>query len=484
MDRAYRSLISLLPGLDPSLAGWFDDCLDDSWLQSCDPLAWTDASSFKPLPGVQNIILVMTGCLAPSHQGHVLAMNLARQALLAKGFHVAGSLLVPSHSEYAASKPPFDPIQGTRARIETANILAAPHGISVDPWLSLEMSGDINFTRYFERLLLFLDSCMPGFRWRVASCIGSDRASFAPAVSASGGLSCCVVRDPSDLDSVRLHGSFAESVLPGSFLEIPGGIPASSTALRSQPPPPPKTASPSDTPVYILRRDIPDKSLCLLLRDLIQAAVGDMALVDIADTDEQAALVREAVSGTRAVSLDPAIPGDFDIAISRVFAPGDQKSPLSWDSPPGFPSLLDQIRNIPRGTAAVFDDDICTGGTMETVCRLLSSNGVEPVARVSAADLWMAKNHPGRAVFDIVDARDFFPFGNRSGLLVQTHLGRLRLPYWHPSVSLCSRARLPARSLDSFLKGLSDGCSELGLLELAGLIRRSMGRPARPARAY
>ena len=80
-------------------------------------------------------VLLTTGAMSPCHHGHAAMLCAARAALEAKGYHVLGGFLSPSHDLYAGPKAASlgTPHAGAAHRVAIGALVAAE--CSEHPWL-------------------------------------------------------------------------------------------------------------------------------------------------------------------------------------------------------------------------------------------------------------------------------------------------------------------------------------------------------------
>ena len=134
------------------------------------------------------------------------------------------------------------------------------------------------------------------------------------------------------------------------------------------------------------------------------------------------------------ISMDPAIYGDYDFAVSREYDLFGLNM-LGYTNRPGSPPLDYQVRRIPHGHYGLFDDDIHTGNSIRFARKCIEAD--ERV--VDSVHSFNISEPGGR---EILDARDFlFGFDEDSGLVVRLPNGkRVRVPYMYPFVCPFTRA--------------------------------------------
>lgn len=141
--------------------------------------------SSRMLPG--STILLMTGCFAPLHYGHIEAMERAREALENEGKIVSAGYFSPCHEGYVFEK--------TRSRFYSDNTRIGTMYQSLlkdAPWLrpsswELRQRGPMNFTSVYRAFVKHF------VHQEVVFVYGSDNKNFRLAFL-NGELNVCVNR--------------------------------------------------------------------------------------------------------------------------------------------------------------------------------------------------------------------------------------------------------------------------------------------------
>jgi len=136
------------------------------------------------------------------------------------------------------------------------------------------------------------------------------------------------------------------------------------------------------------------------------------------------------------VSLDPFVPGDVDLAVSRHFDLGGYRL-LGHGARPDSRPVREQLRALTPGRWRLVDDDRATGSTFDHVRRHLPAGVVleEAAFAVDGVD----------ADTEIGDSRDFLLGTDHGGLVVVLPDGTLgRAPYVLPYVDPAVRCAVPA----------------------------------------
>lgn len=473
-------------------AGWFDDGdptdapLDDvGWL--CTPIDVVQRAVGRltrpgPAPRPEAdpgqgrigtpppnpVVLLSTGGFFPVHGGHVAMMEAARRGIDDGRRRVVGGYLSPAHDDYirlkcgAVDVPVSD-------RLAHADAAIAPSGwLSIDPWEALARRVAVNYTDVTARLETYLRHHVDP-RIDVVYVCGGDNARFSLAFTERG--SCVVVGRPGSEETVDRWRADHRVAGNPRITWTDGDDATSSTTVRrrSRPEAASRTARPD--PVAVIGTEAPSgcaaevevrPGVTLRLEDeraVATLGIGHAAWRRFQDglRSELAALVelgavtledqrsRATVAGT--ISLDPMLPGEIDIGISRQFDLGGYR-PLRHISRPGSPSLHDGLASIPPGTWTLRDDDRSTGGTVRFVIAQLP-DGVELAATTFA----VAPDADG----EIADSRDFLLGADDGGLVVALP-GAVsgRAPYLLPYVDPAARSGIPAGSSLAFSAALWD----------------------------
>jgi nicotinic acid mononucleotide adenylyltransferase len=455
-------------------AGWFDDGdpsapLDDvGWL--CTPidvvqhearcLTSQDRSHVGPgdpegaraagPPPPSPVVLLSTGGFVPVHQGHVAMMEAARRAVdeADDGRRVVGGYLSPAHDDYIRLKCGSVDVPVSERLVRADAVVARTGWLSIDPWEALGRRVAVNYTDVTARLEASLRHHVDPAVEVVYVC-GADNARFALAFTERGG---CVVVGRPGYDTAVARWRDDHRVAGNPRIRWVGGDDASSSSALRQPPVG-AAADGADTSVLSSSGFGPGGEqrprLTLRLEDeratdalglsaptwrrfqdhLCAELEGRVALRTVAIEDQD----REAeVAGT--LSLDPMLPAEVDVGISRLFDLGGLR-PLRHTTRPGSPALEDQLASIPEGAWTLRDDDRATGTTVDFVVANLP-DGVTLTTTTFALD-------PAGAG-EVADSRDFLLGTDHGGLVVALPgFGIGRAPYLLPYVDPSVRSGLP-----------------------------------------
>jgi hypothetical protein len=396
-------------------------------------------------------VLLTTGAFSPLHDGHLVMMERAREALERRGAEVVGGYISPSHDDYVSSKYNGAAARPAQLRIGEAQArLAKSDWLMVDPW-EAGVGYSINYTDVIAHLEAYLG------RWfdealSVYYVFGSDNAGFLRAFGQSG-RAVCVPRDGEASALLELSGAGGVVAEPGVVL--------SSSALRvlgkgvGEPPDVECVVNGVSGEVCAVRNDLEVAArelggdggaflerLVMALHQYQREGVG----VRVVELSEQRKVF--AVLADSTISLDPMLGGTYDVGLSRQFDLGDDQTSAGLVvGRPEDSSVGDVASRIEPGCYLLVDDDCSSGVTMAAARSVLGS-------QVNVVGEWYALEMcDGGEYVDVVDARDFLLGAAYSGLVVGLPDGSLgRAPYAWPYVSLWSRAQVDVGQCVEFTK--------------------------------
>jgi hypothetical protein len=422
-------------------AGWFDDgdpsaALDDvDWL--CTPTG--------PIPspgGGRPVVLLSTGGFYPVHAGHLAMMDAARAAIEAEGRTVVGGYLSPAHDGYIAHKCGGVP-HPVSTRLAAAAAAVDGSWLAIDPWEALGRRVAVNYTDVTARLEAYLRHHVEPTIDVVYVC-GGDNARFALAFTERGG--CVVVGRPgteAEVDRWRADPRVAGNP---RIRWVGGAESSSSSTLRAATA---RSGPAAAAPRLTLRLEDTRAVAALGLapetwarfQDGLVAELAGLLDVRTATIDGQAR--RLAAAGhppLPTISLDPLLPGDADLGVSRRFELGGLQQ-RGHVARPGWPPLAEQVAGVPPGPWQLRDDDRVTGATIAFVRQLLAP-GVD-LQRTTIALEPEAGFDPDAGA-EVADSRDFLLGTDDGGLVVALPGGTVgRAPYLLPYVDPSVRAGLP-----------------------------------------
>ncbi|MEO8352253.1 MAG: hypothetical protein ABI680_11025, partial [Chthoniobacteraceae bacterium] len=301
---------------------------------------------------------------------------------------------------------------------------ASSNWLSVDPWESLHRRVAVNYTDVAARLRAYLRKHFDP-RMEVLFMCGADNARFALAFTELGG---CVVVNRSGAESEFAQWKERLCGHPNILWVDGQRHSAASRMLRKPIWHPPKGRR------LVVRREDSRAVRTLGLRDF---EVFQTELLDLLSRHApvREARMRDVEPGSNVISLDPMVPADHNLAISRLFALGGYE-PLGHISRPGAAPLIEQIAAIPAGSYVLRDDDRMTSSTLNAVRGLLP-----PTISISETRFAIEPAEDE----DVLDARDFLLGADDAGLVIALPGGGIgRAPYMLPYVDPAVRASVLA----------------------------------------
>lgn len=385
---------------------------DDDWL--CTPRPKRAPSDDAP------VVLLATGGFCPVHAGHLEMMARARQSAEDAGLSVIGGYLSPGHDAYLRMKCGAAAIP-IRERLRQCAIAVRDSWLSLDPWEALHRRVAVNFTDVCARLERYLRRHVHP-QVEVVYVCGGDNARFAYAFAQRG--RCIVVSRPGwESEFARWHQRFADHPRI-SFCQ--GGHALASRDLR-----------PAEAPSLPRARLLVRREDGRAVRGL-RGVRFDRFQTDLLDLLARHAVLRSETLAEQApepnvISLDPMLPAQHNLALSRLYATGGYEA-LSFVTRPGSAPLAAQIADIPPGKYRLRDDDQVSGGTVRHALSLLPPD-------VCVTECTFAVTQAPNE--DVLDARDFLLGADHGGLVLQLPDGRIgRAPYLLPYVDPAARASI------------------------------------------
>jgi len=403
-------------------AGFFmDEDPDDAPLDDVD---WLCTPRPKlPISGARPAVLLSTGGFFPVHSGHLEMMERARSAARTAGFEVVAGYLSPGHDAYLRMKCGPDTPSPQQRLSQCAAAVQGSDWLSVDPWEALHRRVAVNFTDVTARLQAYLRRHVDA-RIEVLFVCGGDNARFASAFRERG--HCIVVGRPgAEQELARWHSLLVDEP---RLLWVAGDNPAASRTIRRLGP-----QSAVRTRLVVRLED--ERAVSTLgLRGLPEFQARLLALL-VQHADVRCVPLREPNDAPDVINLDAMHEARHQLAISRLYAVGGYEV-LGHVPRPGWPTLAEQVAQIPAGTYLLRDDDLVTGSTLAAVRALLPT---DVVIRGTELALQHAEDE------DVVDARDFLLGADDAGLVLALPGGGVaRAPYLLPYVDPAERASIAA----------------------------------------
>lgn len=423
-DPYYAPLFNVLGEAGIIDAGYFrDDATSDFDIAGsvnikCTPLDYVRQRLHLPNPA----IILATGSFNPIHDGHIEMMIRAKETLEENGYSCIGGFLAPDHDAYMRLKlgKAAIPIHKRIKLIQAA--AQAYEWLDVDAWAGLFHVTSINFTDIVYRMRLYIKAHL-GVEIPVFYVCGGDNARFAKSFVQQG--HAVVISRPQHESNVakaetecvalkRVFNNRENNILFG-FNDNTN----SSTKVRET------FSYPTDVRELVLRVD--DETPQDFV-DILTKRFETVRLVNIVEQIGEFA----AMHTQQTISLDPFIPAEINLGVSRLYDFFGIKK-LNYTNRPGTPPLNEQIATIPAGSYDVFDDDIDTGGTMRFVTQQL------------LPDILINKQHTltkYAACCEVLDVRDFMLDAPQGGLVIQDGATTKRVPYVYPFVCPYIRASI------------------------------------------
>ena len=431
--------------------GYFEDTSETD-------LTLTDVYNLcTPFPqyqkGVKPIVLVATGAYAPIHEGHIQSMIAAKQAAEDAGYTVIGAYFSPGHDEYISSKCGEQAIPAPTRLAMCAEAIKPYPWMMVDPWESLYRPVAVNFTEVVYRLERYLQHHISPDVQVMYVC-GGDNARFCMTFQDKG--LCVVVNRPVYEDRyLKYQGMLSNPRILWASCNHTGSsssVRKGDTSILS---PSVKRMMCEGSPQGLILRTedvsvvahlgIPRGAWLGYLSDL-ESMFSRLFKGNVKTVSVQSQRDRASHMTPHRISLDPMIPAEHNLSMSRLFDMGGY-SPRGYVNRPGTPSLEEQVKVIPDGPYTLFDDDIVSGGTMRYAESILPE-------RIQVEG-WTHLETSEQGVMDVADSRDFFMGSVEGGLVVQLPNGKLgRVPYLYPFVDPTTRTSIPSESGMEFSRRL------------------------------
>lgn len=198
------------------------------------------------------------------------------------------------------------------------------------------------------------------------------------------------------------------------------------------------------TDYYIIRDTLNRPDLANILTTLVKEHHPNLNVLSVSSLDQLESIK---YLNDKIINLDPftRVDNHFKIDICRVFKNDDQIKPIGYTNRNGFPSLEEQILNIPEGEYCIVDDDICSGGTIKYIKEKIYE--LNPSVRITKELSLIHEIFPELRsgvvkLFDTIDTHDFFDLSSISGLLINDGVNTKRHLYIDEIVNLKTRAKI------------------------------------------
>ena len=413
--------------------GFFDNGNDTKidWKQHvnilCTPINFLAPLKRPSVGHTGQCVILSTGGFCPLHDGHVEMMGAAKTELEQRGYEVMGGYLSPGHDDYLREKT-GDEWMPIHDRIRWANeMIKDVPWLAIDPWEGVYAPGAVNFTTVAYRLHKYITKHV-GEGVDVFFVCGGDNARFILPFAGCDGFGCVVVERPGyEYMTDRYKLESAPNVIFTSGYNI-----SSSTSVRK-------------TDKYKAFNKRQAKQLHLRMswtnveRLVLVKLKEHFSHVWVEDIDEQnkdfkmQSRIKETV-----INMDAESNHGRKLNISRLYDIYGQKR-LGFTHRPGSKPVEKQIKQLLADEyfreAYLFDDDICSGSSMNYVEGLLAEHGVKVLGRISFISGMSADK-------EVLDARDFILAYSNGGLVVNFNRQLVRLPYMYPFVCPCTRASI------------------------------------------
>lgn len=437
-------------------------------------LADLSGLSFFHNPPKNKPVLLLTGGIAPLHEGHIAMLLAAEHAFkkemsrLKIDYSTPIKCIVPGHDSYLKEKTPnnFLSIQ-QRIMIAEQVLKSSPRVEDKDNWFiggeSMFFSSEVNFTTIHEVY-------KKNFGNNVWIVFGSDNARFASNYAHTG--KCIVVKRPGyELEWEKWRHDPRIQNPNVLFIEDEEVPDLSSTKLRYT-----SVYTPKELPTKLLLRktsplgdEVLFDSLLEIFQDYFEVEVVD-AYEDAKalDVPLNSIILDRIIGSTKTVSFGPFRNGrPSRLPVSRSFKPGGyaQRADshlFDFHIDTYMPSIA---ASYPDGVYLV-DDDIATGGTMARVEELCKEYSIPVLGRIVARNSQIA--YQG---YEILDSGDFYFRSSLSGLVIgdsfqdpelllyrdgiyrsRRRVTHHRYHYTYPFVCPTARASIPPKYAIEFSK--------------------------------
>lgn len=394
-----------------------------------------------------DIIISMSGCFSPFHQGHLNAMVQARALYESKGMRVM-CIFIPANDSYVDVKrngtckmTAMERIQYMKKFLEESN----ERDIVIDEHPALAMPYELNFPYLLNRIEIIAPNVKQSF------VVGADNQLFALALKNMGHDTVVLNRDNTDIiieERLKSHNMDMTAVYiinDNQYSNLSSTLVRSSFSLPTL----------SKDGIYLIRNDsrlggFVDNTI--ILEECINKAFRGIN-THIIDAEYQINICKKYIANNYSdyivISMDKYFKGDFNIECSRLFKPFTyQKNPVGYEivNKDQLVSFLYTIQ--PNAKILVVDDDISSGYSFNYIKNIIIENCQPQIIEGFFMNLYyMEVNNITDDVYDIVDARDFISYAKNGGL---KSVDGKRYLYKYPYVNIATRAKIPVNEVLSF----------------------------------
>lgn len=437
-DILYKNMLDHYEDLlDFQQAGFINENRNDIDQKAIHDLT-LDTLSLNPLKTSKPVAaVVLTGSFSPLHEGHIGMVLHAKRKLEALGYEVPQGILSFAHDNYVSFKN-----QGICKKYVSERIydgfnklyeLELEDEIKIDQFAGQFVSDDLNFSTIIERTQKYMKKRY-NKEIHMFYLFGSDYPEFWNAFKYQSKIGAfCFERTSAPIEKLPDH------IDDKLFFHVPASdfiySDFSSTKIRinNKKCENKQSYSKNKKQVYLIREDGAPSEFTRDFEKMIKKYLPTDLIVKTFSTTE------ECLCYGNTISLDKIVNGKFNIDFSRKFLISDfqkySKELVSLTDPD-----LNNIKQIPGGNYLLFDDDISTGFTLNTVTKILSDHKINIIKTLALAENYIDKKEE---IFDIIDARDFIPNSFNGGLVVSSLGENLkRIPYFYPFINLTNRASI------------------------------------------
>ncbi len=391
-------------------------------------------------------IIVTTGSFSPVHDGHIMAMELAKDYVQKLGYEVVQGVISLSHDIYVSVKNGGIAKQHVGNRTQQVyEKIKNIHWLTVDRFEGEFVSCPLNFSTVIERVKKYYEYHVHE-KVKIFYVFGSDNKNFIHAFNNQQEYDCiCIQRNFEDLVHLKEEFKNNQQIHFIDNKNESGGY--SSTKIRNEQNIKKKSKVKNNDGNYIIRVDDIDPLFFQEFQAIIKKYIKNPLRIFKLNLNDFIHINNEP---TQFISLDKEINKNIDkfkqkiypLDVSRIFLLCDsQYKAIKISSVKG--GLDEQIKKIPSGHYQLIDDDSITGYTIEQVKKELMKKDIH------ITGLELIVNKISDNIFDIIDAKDFY-FDDEHGLAVSFLEKELRFPYIFPFVNLTQRASIEVNEQISF----------------------------------